>query len=85
MICIVSWIGTYSYNVPYTCCSKYERFCLFCVNLNVNVNVDWNYSATDFGSPPLLPPSPLPPPPTPPLIKLGGPIAVNCSGIIFSI
>ena len=68
MICIFSWIGTYFCHVPYTCCSKYGRFCLFCVILKVNVNVDWNNSVEKTccffcsppPSPPSSPPSPLP-------------------------
>ena len=83
MICIFSRIGTYFCHVPYTCCSKYGRFCLFCVILNVNVWM-WMYTgikvSLTFFCPSPLPPSPLPLPP-PLQINLGGPIAVNCSGI----
>ena len=43
----------------------------------MNVNVHWNKSVPHFFLP--LPPPPLPPPLQ---IKLGEPIAVNCSGIM---
>ena len=43
MLCVFSRIGTYFCHVPYTCCSKYGRFCLFCVILNVNVWM-WMYT-----------------------------------------
>ena len=78
MICIFSRIGTYFCHVPYTCCSKYGRFCLFCGILNVNVNVDWNNSVEKTCcffllplSPPPLPPSPPPPLPPSPSNKAG--------------
>ena len=48
----------------------------------MNVNVHWNKSVPHFFLP--LPPPPLPPSPPPLQIKLGGPIAVNCSGINFN-